>query len=189
MKKITVVLFLALLTFVLKAQDPTFSKGDLVLNASIGLGSTLYSGSNYSSGFPAIALSLEKGIEENFLADKLTLGVGGYLGYASYKYRYTYFGSEWGFNYNNIILGARGVVHYPLLDKLDTYAGLMLGVNIVSATEFGTNTYGYDYTSNGSRGIFSGYIGGRYYLNEKLAVLGEIGYGIAYLNLGISLKL
>ena len=44
------------------------------------------------------------------------------------KYEY----SGWGWKYSNIIIGARGNFHYPLMNKLDTYTGLLLGYNVSS---------------------------------------------------------
>ncbi len=74
-----------------------------------------------------------------------------------------------------------------MVDKLDTYAGVLLGYNIVSVKDIGTTQIGY--SSNGSSGIFSAYVGGRYYFNDKFAGMVELGTGIAYLNLGIAVKL
>ena len=36
-----------------------------------------------------------------------------------------------------------GSFHYPLVDKLDTYAGILLGYNIVTSKEIGDPTGGY----------------------------------------------
>ena len=36
---------------------------------------------------------------------------------------------------------------------------------------------------------YSWFVGARYYFTDKLAGMAELGYGITYLNLGVSLKL
>jgi hypothetical protein len=37
--------------------------------------------------------------------------------------------------------------------------------------------------------IYGGFIGARYYFRDSFGVMGEAGYGLTYLTLGISLKL
>ena len=167
----------------LSAQDPIFLKGDKVLNLGIGLGTTVYTGSFYKMQVPPVSASLEVGIVDGII-DKGSVGVGPYLGFASYKWEY----SGWGYKYSNIIIGARGNFHYPFLDKLDTYTGLLVGFNIVSASEFGDIIPGYDYSASSSGLAWSWFIGARYYFSEKIAGMVELGYGIAYLNLGVAVK-
>ena len=165
------------------AQEPTFVKGDKALNIGIGLGSTLYSGTYYKSQIPPISASLEFGVVDNVI-EKGVVGVGPYIGYSSYKYEY----SGWGWKYTNIIIGARGNFHYPLVNKLDTYTGLLLGYNVASSKEFGDVIPGWDYSYSAGGIAWSWFIGGRYYFKETFAVMAELGYGISYLNLGIALK-
>jgi len=174
------------------AQTSTFNEGDLVFNAGIGLGSTLYSGTGYNSTLPAISISGEYGVKEDFITDDLTLGLGGYIGIAGSKFEASYptFGGTrtYGYKYNYTIIGARGTVHYPFVDKLDTYAGVMLGYNIVTVKETGDFPAGFDNASASSVAI-SAYIGGRYYFTDNFAAMAELGYGIAWLNIGVALKL
>lgn len=187
---ILLLLFFQLTTMPVNAINPsadvesTFNQGDKVLNLGLGLGSTLYRGRYYTTSVPPISASLEVGVMEDFIVEDLTLGVGGYLGFSSSRYRWRGLGSEWGWNYNYIIVGGRAAVHYPLVEKLDTYTGLMMGINIVTSTTVG------DVTGSASSGglVYSWYAGGRYYLNDSFAVMGELGYGISYLTLGIALK-
>jgi hypothetical protein len=191
MKKlmITAIAFLVLGIGSTNAQESTFNKGDKVFNASIGLGSVLYNGLGYSTTIPPISGSLELGVKENFIMDDLTLGIGGYVGFSKYQYRWSS-AYNWGWDYTNFIIGGRAAVHYPLIDKLDTYAGILMGINLVSSKEYGTNTLGYQLTNNTGGGIaWSTYIGGRYYFTDRIAALGELGYGISYLNIGVSFKL
>ena len=180
MKKFILILVAVCFTFVqLVAQDAVFSKGDKVLNLGLGLGSTLYSGTYYKTTVPPITASLEFGVVDNVL-EKGSIGVGPYLGFASHKYEY--FGYGW--KYTNIIVGVRGSFHYPLVKKLDTYTGLLLGYDIVSVTDIGTPIG----SATGSGIAWSWYIGGRYWFSDKVAGMLELGYGIAYLNIGVALK-
>ena len=185
MKKLLVLLVCGVFGFTqLPAQESTFNKGDKVLNIGLGLGSTLYSGSYFKSQVPPISFSIDIGIVDG-IAEKGVIGIGPYLGYSSYKYDY----SGWGWKTSNIILGARGSFHYPLVDKLDTYAGLLLGYNITSSKEFGDPGSGFDDVHASSGGlVYSGFIGGRYYFSDSFAGMLELGYGIAYLNIGVALK-
>ncbi len=159
-------------------QELTFKKGDRVLNIGIGLGSTLYSGSLYKSGLPPISGSLEFGVKDEVF-EKGSIGVGPYLGFSSFKWSNYY-------KYTNVIVGARGLLHYPLVDKLDTYAGLLLGYNIVSVKDL--DPYLGDFSGSSSGVAWSLFVGGRYYFKDTFGVMAELGYGIAYLTLGISLK-
>lgn len=184
MKKIYVFMLAAIFASLnLAAQDPIFNQGDKVLNLGIGLGSTLYSGSYYKSQVPPISVSLEIGVVEDVL-EKGSIGVGPYLGYSSYKYQY----QDWGWKYSNIIIGVRGSFHYPFVDKLDTYAGILLGYNIASSKEFGITIPGWDYSYSAGGVVYSGFIGARYYIKDSFALMAELGYGIAYLTLGVALN-
>jgi hypothetical protein len=166
----------------LSGQEPTFFKGDKVLNLGIGFGTTLYTGSHYKSSLPPLSASLEFGVADGVI-EKGVIGVGPYAAYSSYKYEYM----DWGWKYTNFILGVRGNFHYPLLDKLDTYTGLLVGYNISSSKWTGIG----DETDRASSGgpVWAWFIGARYYFRESFAVMAELGYGVTYFNLGVALKL
>lgn len=189
MKKFFTIALMAILAVpAINAQESMFNLGDKVVNLGIGIGSTLYSYSSYySRGVPPVSISFEQGIKDDILENGV-IGVGGYLGYSSSKYRYTWLGGEWGWNYSYIVVGALGTFHYPILDNLDTYVGVLLGYNITTSREVGDVPL--DNDSHASGGIvYSGFVGARYYFNDKFAVFGQLGYGIAYLTLGLSIKL
>ena len=174
---------LALFVYSGNAQN-TFSKGDKVLNLGVGLGGRLYSGSYYTNKTPPISGSFEVGIKDELFDEKSSLGIGGYVGYTGAKYDY----SGYGWKYTDVVIGVRGSLHYQLIDNLDSYTGLMLGYDIVSAKSFGTmGTYAGNATASGL--AYSWFLGGRYYFSERFAGLLELGYGIAYLNIGVAIKL
>lgn len=187
MKKTFITIFALLTVTAMTAQDIRFKEGNKVLNLGIGLGSTLYSGLYYKTKVPPVSASLEFGFMDNlFDVENLNLGLGGYLGFTSSKYEYSIFGSTWGWEYSSLIVGARGALHYPLVEKLDTYSGLLLGYNIVTSKSFGEGATG---SASGSGIAYSWFVGGRYYFTDNLAGMVELGYGIAYLNLGVAFKL
>ncbi len=176
-----------LLFFSASSWAQEFEEGDIVLNLGIGFGSTLYSGSFYSTSIPPISASVEYGIMDGVL-DEGSIGVGGYLGFSQYKWDYNVFGADWGYKYTNFVIGARGVFHYPVLDQLDTYTGILLGFNVVSVDEYGSEVFGYSYSTSGSGIVGSWFVGGRYYFSDNLAAMLELGYGITYFNFGVALK-
>lgn len=186
MKLNGLILALFFICGIASAQSPTFNKGDKVLNLGIGFGSGLYTGGGYSSQMPALSASLEVGVVDNVI-DKGTIGVGGYIGYTSAKYDFSGPGYTYGWKYSNLVIAARGAFHYPLVEKLDTYAGLALGYDIVTAKETGNFPTGVSATGSGV--YLSGFVGARYYFSDKFAGLLELGSGIAYFNLGVAIKL
>src|SRR5690554_6176585 len=188
MKKL--IIFISAITISISsyAQTPAFEKSDLVFNAGIGFGSGLY-GTGYKTTMPAISLSGEYGIVDDIFTEGLNLGVGGYVGFASSKYEYSGFGGTYGWKYNYTVIGARGAFHYTFVDKLDTYAGVMLGYNVVSVKNIGTAPIGDRTKTQGSSMTSSVYLGARYYLTNNFAVMGELGTGVAYVNIGVALKL
>jgi hypothetical protein len=163
------------------------AKGEKFVNFGLGLGSTLYSGHHYKGQIPPISISAEYIILDGLLEDKAAVGVGGYLGFSSYKWKYET--ADWGWKYSNIIIGPRGYFHYNFLDKLDTYTGILLGYNISTSKEYGNIVPGYDFSSSNGGVVWSWFVGGRYYFSDKFAAMAELGYGISYLNIGVAIKL
>ena len=172
------VFFFAQMT--INAQTATFQKGDNVLNLGLGFGG--YAPSGYQVKTPSFSASFEVGIKDS---NKGTLGIGGYLGYASYDQSGSYVGNNY-WSVNRIMIGARGAYHFALADKLDTYGGMTLGFMARSWKWNGS----VNRTDHPSKKPFSGdlFLGGRYYFSDKFAALGEFSLG-AYLTLGISMKI
>jgi len=175
-RKVTAVLIccFALSCWGLQAQN-TFAKGDKVVNLGIGVGRSYSAG--YKSSILPISGSFEYGVKDHLFDDKSSLGVGAYLGYAQDKL--SLIDNSW--KVSHTIVGVRGGLHYQLVDKLDTYAGLMLGYNVVSVSSSGSGI-------SGSGFDWSIYVGGRYYFTESIGAFAEIGYGIAAVQLGVALK-
>ena len=120
----------------------------------------------------------------NLWNEKSALGVGGIVGYASAKWEE----SGWGWKTTNIIIGARCALHYSFAPKLDTYAGLMLGYNVVSWKWTGSNSWLQGSASSASDITWSGFVGARYYFTNSFGAFAEVGYGFSVLSLGLSLK-
>lgn len=178
------ILFLSLL-----AHSQVFEKGTNVVSAGIGLGSSIlsYSGASQS---PALSLQYERGVWD--IGGPGVISLGGYLGYKGYSYS----GSEGGYDFSEkwhyTIVGVRSAYHYNglKLENIDLYAGVMLSYNVLS----------YSYSDNAGTGGFSGtgsygstvgfsvYAGGRYFFTDHIGALAELGFGAAYLNIGLAAK-
>jgi hypothetical protein len=171
----------------LQAQKSMIELGDKVISLGLGIGNTLYiGGTGYSTMVPPLSLSFEQAVLDDVF-EKGVLGVIGSLGYTSYKFRYNVDPYDFGWNYHNVILGAGSLLHYPLVERLDTYIGAMLGYNITTIAEYGVTG---DNTADSVGGfVVAGFIGGRYYFTDQFAAFAQIGYGVAYLTFGLSYRL
>jgi len=166
------------------AQQPTFMKGDNIASIGIGLVKTGYYGYGYGyansgrSSMPLIFASYERCIWDNMFNEQSSLGVGGIFGFSSTKYANLY-------KYSDIFVGVRGVFHYALVDKLDTYGGLGFGLAFSSFKYIDTS---YKHSGSGSRfyPLFS--VGARYYFSDAFAAFAELGYSYTVFNLGASFK-
>ena len=165
------------------SQESTAKKGDKILNLGIGFGSGLYTGTYYKTSVPPISASFEV-VNWDGIGDKGSIGIGGFLGYSSHKWEY----SGWGYKYSDILIAGRGVFHWPLVNKLDTYGGLTLGWDIATSSEYGNAIPGYDYNATTGGLLYAVFAGARYYFSDSFGVMGELGVGIVYLNLGVAFK-
>ncbi|TGE11792.1 hypothetical protein [Hymenobacter elongatus] len=169
------------------ATEELFRKGTTMVNLGVGLGLGYgYYGTLKST--PALSLSVERGFVEG--VGPGTIGIGGLVGYKAYHYDYP--GSQYKSTWTNIIVAARGTYHYNILanPKLDTYAGISLGVRIQKWND----TY-YDdkpelrgyatSTSYVTTGIF---VGTRYFFTKNIGAFTELGYDMNYLKLGVTAK-
>lgn len=170
------------LVFAANAQE--FQKGTNIISAGIGLGSSIlsYSGASQS---PALSLQYERGVWD--IGGPGVISLGGYAGYKGYSFSGTDYSEKWHYT----VLGIRSAYHYNGLNvkKLDLYGGVMLSYNLLSYSY--SDNSGYNLSGSGNYGStvgFSLYIGTRYFFTDNLAVLAELGYGVAYLNIGIAAK-
>lgn len=177
MKKITILsALLFLFAVTLSAQN--YEEGDMNLNAGIGIGSAMTG----DLKLPPISASFEYGLAEN-------IGVGVYFGYATAGEEYNLSnGNSYRWDYQYIVMGARGAYHFFAEDNFDAYGGLMLGFNLASAS-FSSDDIEERFVEEVDAGGFtySLFAGARYYFNYRFGVFGELGYGVSFLNLGVTL--
>jgi hypothetical protein len=154
-------------------ENIVFNKGDKVLNAGLGFGAEFKrSYFSQTNRIPPIIASYEMGVKDELFDKNSTLGIGAIGGFTrewnkKYDYGYTYF-----------FIGLKGSIHYQLIENLDTYGGLILGLEF-----FGVNS------SQSNELTQSFLLGGRYYLSDNLGTFLEFGVGmLTYGNIGIAVK-
>ena len=162
---VKILVFLLILTgsnWNISAQDKAFNRKNVVIQLGVGIG--MYDSNNsYLTSIPVIG-SFEIGII-NLLEDKATIGVGGYL---AYSYGYNYYSNGQKCRDDDTFLAHRATFHYKLVDKLDTYAGVMPGIRLSKA-----------YDSIGLGFTFPIFIGARYYFTQKIGAFAEFEYGVS----------
>ncbi len=173
MKKIFYIIFLITIT---QTYAQEFNTGTNVINAGIGFGGNF---GNYttSSQSPGFSVTYERGIWD--VPGPGVVSLGAYLGTKTYKYDYAFGNDKWTYT----IIGIRGAYHYNGLEieNLDVYAGAMFSYNILS---FDGSTAG----SFNSRPSGTAFAGGRWYFTKTFAGFVEASYGVAYINLGASIR-
>lgn len=171
MKKFYLVMIATLLMATTLAQGPIFEKGNTAINIGVGLG---------LRGLP-LDLSVTYGIVNDlFGADGLTLGIGGYLGFSSWKA-----GSFWGYGGYTLFPGAKVEVHYSIVEKLDFFGGVLAGVRIDKWDS------GYWYYQENERSVYfsmGAYVGAKYFVTPNFGFYATAGYGLSYLTGGIALQ-
>lgn len=145
-------------------SSQSFQKGDLIVNAGIGLGSTF----TFVGG---LGLPFGGGVE---YAVTDAIGVGGEFGLVS------------GGGLTAIYVGPKGYYHFNDIfnienEKIDIYAGLAIYYRHFSYSGF---SFGI------GSGIYPGvHIGGRYYFSEKFGAFAELGNSYGWLKAGVCLKI
>ncbi len=168
-----------------KAQD-VFHKGDIVANLQVGIGAH----SNFNIAFPPTSLTVDFGAFDNLIQGKNgSVGIGAYVGMANYHNKKVIENVGIKENYFEMCFGVRGNFHYQFVEKLDTYAGIMLGL-YADKYKYTEEFQGETLLTKASGVGFahSEYIGARYYFSDEFAVNAELGYGMSFLSIGVSYK-
>ncbi len=140
----------------------TFTTDSRYVGASVGVGG--------GHGVP-ITLYYEQAVYDK-------IGVGGIIGFGC--------STENDWRYSNLLFGIRGNYHFlehiTTGTQWDTYGGLILGYNVVSAKWKGEGDA--TVSASSSAVIFGAQVGARYSFNDAWAAFAEVGYGIGILSLG-----
>ena len=164
-----------------QSSSSVFNNGDNLLNIGIGVGSPFF-GSGYSASIPVNpTITYEKGVTD-------AISVGATFSYASSKYTYSDFTSDYTLKESAIYIGARGSYHFNQLinldNNLDLYGGASLGYVIVSVSD----NQG-DSAAAASAAGFGLFAGAKYFFAPTTGIYAELGYeSLSYLNIGITFK-
>jgi hypothetical protein len=184
MKKKNFALIIAVSALLLSSVNTSldaqkFEKGNIDANLMFG-GITFWSG-GYRMQLPLISISGDYGLKDDWGPG--VFGVGAYFGIATFKDPYRGVENK----YTDIIFAPRATYHYQFIKKLDTYGGISIGLRLIRSNEYDYihNSWGKNTTPSGLGSIF---VGAKYYFTNNFAALGEIGFGTALLNIGVSWK-
>jgi hypothetical protein len=155
-------------------ENIVFNKGDKILNAGFGFGGKFYRDYFYQTNkIPTIIASYEIGVKDELFDRNSSLGIGAMSGFAAE------WNNEYNYSSNYFFLGIKGAIHYQLIENLDTYGGLMLGLEFMGVNSIRSNELTQSFL-----------LGGRYFLSEKVGGCLEFGVGLlTYGSIGIAIKL
>lgn len=189
MKKKLLIIVFALMGTGLMAQP--FAEGAQAVNLGLGFGQTLFVGSGYGFSFPGIMASYEYGLKEIPMGPHLNgvISVGGFAGWLQNTYKYQFWVDDVRLIYNSFLFSARGNYHFIFHEKIDTYAGITLGYSVINSKYKGGSIPAGQFTPQTGSFQGGGYIGGRYYFSDYLAVYAELGWMLAVLQVGVTYRL
>lgn len=160
----------------------------------LGIGIPAITNHDYSSRSPAFSAMYEYGFTEKIGIGYI--GGGALLSFSGSKYEYQYLNTDQESTYNYVLIGPRAAYHFDMVDithnkvwsNIDVYGGAFLGVKFQTHkyTNHVTDNRVKSNTSNLATDIFAGI---RYGFNDKIGAFAELGIGVAYLNLGINVRL
>lgn len=188
MKKLVILLITAALMTIFAAsifaQERAFEDKTNVIQAGIGFG---LAGMYYDMKIPPIIAAYDRAVFIN----ELPFSFGAVAGLAQSGTTFTLAGEEWTYKWTYIMIGGRASYHFDIgVEKLDLYAGVLLGYNIVKLKEevpagWEAYTTGISGTSYFLWGIDAG---ARYFFTPNIGAYLELGYGLAYIHGGIAFK-
>ena len=162
-----------------KVVPQVIAKGDIIMNIGIV---SLKEPSNSDSEkltIPPIPISFEYIVKNDLFNGNGALGIGGFVGYTAAK--------RGGDKDSRFIIGARGYVHYAIVEKLDTYTGALFGHKSDISKSNGGDRH--DEKSSEVKPTLNVFAGCRYFFNDKIAGMAELGWGISIVTIGVAIKL
>lgn len=205
-KKIIILIsMLAFLSLGLAAQDsdaesekndqtgmPAYDVGDINFNAGISLGTYGYGYAGSRSFTVPVTLALEYGFHEYISA-------GAMVGYARWKYDYSYVGSPYTYSWTYLTFAPRASFHYLSLlnehldlgvdeTKFDFYLTLFAAFEM--HTYHSSDPYMNDYYDNSSSFTVGSFLGFKYMLSNNIGLFFEGGrHAFGYGTFGVNIRL
>jgi hypothetical protein len=173
----------------ISAQGAIIQVGNKDLNLMIGMGTPWVLINDYRTILPPFTASLDYGFRD----DNRARGIkswrhGGLTTYRDIRTAITWV-DDYGYKSTTGIVALRSTYHYELIRKLDTYGGMHLGMRAERWVEYGNFPHGAELRDGfDMHPVVSLFAGAKYYINDKFAAMAEIGYSIAFVNLGVCIK-
>ena len=171
----------ALIFFTSFAFSQAVEGGNKIINLNVGFVAQFNNG---NIQIPPISASFDYIVSQ---AGPGYIGLGALAGYATSKEELRLYPGNY-YTYNFILLAARGTYHWfpGQNDKIDTYAGVTIGYNIVSHKYSGfANATDISQKSAMLGGMFAGI---RYFITPRLGINAEFSYGVSAVSIGGSFK-
>jgi hypothetical protein len=166
-----------------KSKEKSFYTGNASTSLGLGIGSTLKPMASIDKSKLGKALIWENRINQLDLGKLGFLSAGGYFGIKTYKDVLDKKTDEYLNTYTYLSFGARASFHlqdYKPIKRWDPYLGFMYSLNMRFSN---TPTTSKDrFLSNN----ISGFLGSRFYVIKNLAFFIEAGFGINYINFGLT---
>lgn len=169
---------LSILTFLLLATTVSFAQnnfypGDMAFSLELGIPHT-------DDGIRMVTPAFGAQFEYTVMGHELSgsLSVGAFASYDAQRMDTV--------PITEVLVGPMLTYRYPILDKFDVFAKVILGYYSISA-KF-TGEYSGDFIFDKKMFGRAAYIGGSYYLSDKISVGVDVGYGFYMLGAHLSYK-
>lgn len=181
-KTIAILFIIVFATSMIFAQGALPKKGDLFIGGKLALVGT----GTYTSDI-GFVVNAEMVTREDFLnlGDiPASLGFGAMFGYSGGDHS-----MYW--NFSRIMIMGSAYYHADVLknDKIDTYVVVNLGFDIYTWKWDGVSGILNDSRDTDVDLSFNSAVGARYFITNNLALVGEFGWGIGLIRIGVDLKL
>ena len=171
----------------LPVHGQPFDVGNKNLNMTIGMGTPWVLYNDYKTVLPPVTASFDYGIRDDIGPG--ILSIGGVMAATTYKDSKTT-PDDYGYKSTTLIMALRSTYHYQLVNKLDTYGGIHLGMRMEMWKEYGDFPPAYETMDDlRLRPMMSLFGGAKYYFTDNIAAMLELGFSIAFINAGICIKL
>lgn len=195
MKKITLLLLGSVFAFSFAhAQHHTTQFGKFAFGASVGLLPS-YAMDDAETHVPPI--NVRAGVR---LSQRFTLS--SFLGYTDVTSAPKLFNDGYSTVINNktLLLGLRSEMHKEITDRVEMYGGILLGwshsqrmekdaVTGIEMKRDANTPTPYNPNAPNAQMLYAGFVGATYFVDDKLGVFSEIGYGISLLSVGVMMKM
>lgn len=167
--------------------------GKLNIGAGIGLDPSHFSDNSTVNVLP---LNFKAGYQFN-----KAFGLNGFIGYTSTTSPEKVISDGLATTTTNkhLLVGLRGEVRKEMTDRFDVYGGGMLGFStskikeqsltgeVVEREEGGPTPF--DPNAPKGKFLYAGFVGTTFYLNSKIGLFAEVGYGVSLLQTGVTFRL